>query len=65
MKVLFRTPKIIDVFLDDDVNPRHGWGRWSKFHVHRQRGQLKLIMLDGNPLSNEDFVKLQEELNKK
>ncbi len=60
MKLLFRTPKIVDVFLDDDITPQHGWGNWSKFHIHTINGQKKLILLAGNSLSNADFQKLKE-----
>lgn len=56
MKIVYRTPKIIDVFLDDDVSEKHGWGKWSKFHIHKN----KLIFIGGNPLSAEDFNSLKE-----
>lgn len=64
MKILHRTPKIIDVFLDDDVTPEHGWGRWSKFRLHETNRGLRLIWLGGNALSTQDFETLSKELSK-
>lgn len=62
MKIIYRTPKIIDVFLDDDVNPKHGWGRWSKFHIHKVKGEVKLILLAGDSMANADFQQLIKEV---
>jgi hypothetical protein len=52
----------VDVFLDDDETPEHGWGKWSKFRIYNKRGEKKLIFLDGNPLSIEDFTSLLEQV---
>lgn len=62
MKILYRTPYLVDVFLDDDETPEHGWGKWSKFRIYNKRGEKKLIFLDGNPLSIEDFNSLLEQV---
>lgn len=58
MKLMFRTPKIVDVFLDDDVTEKHGFGRWSKFCIQGER----LILLAGNALSDSDFKELKSTL---
>ena len=63
MKILYRTPKIIDVFVQDTETPQHGWGKWSKFRIYEKNKQKKVILLDGNRLSNEDMQSLMERLS--